>query len=380
MTRFNIRDFGAVGDGLANDQLAIQSAIMCALACNGAVYFPPGTYLSEGPIGFEQTAARISLFGDGQNVSMVLFRNCSGFCLAFPQSGAQQPFGATFRNLGIRALGACGTALRVSYGMPPVTSDHNQPSCAFSNLQIVSDPEGTWSNGIDFESGWNPTFDNVFISGDSCGGNWNAMRGAGITLRGMTVNAHLSNVRCNFFAEGLRVVSSDGRNTEGIFCSNCSMVAVQRGYVIKGDQLVPGAPRISTITIVGGLVECRVGGVEALSAAIHLENVWTALITGVQVLAESIPDPAVKVTYGILSVNSSGVVVTCVDVNAFNHGIHAVGLSRSNNANSCTFTNVAEQVVFAPGVEHSRSYGHTLFNGTPFEYTASPTNKMGFIN
>ena len=39
----SVKDFGAVGNGMANDTAAIQAAITAGE--NGAVYFPPGTYL-----------------------------------------------------------------------------------------------------------------------------------------------------------------------------------------------------------------------------------------------------------------------------------------------------------------------------------------------
>jgi polygalacturonase len=43
---FNVLDFGAVGDGVANDQAACQAAINAAVAAGGgAVYFPSGTYI-----------------------------------------------------------------------------------------------------------------------------------------------------------------------------------------------------------------------------------------------------------------------------------------------------------------------------------------------
>ena len=38
----NVREFGAIGDGIAKDTAAIQKAI----DAGGIVYFPPGFYLS----------------------------------------------------------------------------------------------------------------------------------------------------------------------------------------------------------------------------------------------------------------------------------------------------------------------------------------------
>ncbi|SDU27760.1 Glycosyl hydrolases family 28 [Verrucomicrobium sp. GAS474] len=45
--RFNVRDFGAVGDGVTKETLAIQKALdACAEAGGGEVLFPEGTYLT----------------------------------------------------------------------------------------------------------------------------------------------------------------------------------------------------------------------------------------------------------------------------------------------------------------------------------------------
>jgi hypothetical protein len=42
---FNVKDYGAIGDGLANDRMAVQNAINDAsTAGGGIVYFPPGEY------------------------------------------------------------------------------------------------------------------------------------------------------------------------------------------------------------------------------------------------------------------------------------------------------------------------------------------------
>src|SRR5262245_6389113 len=45
---FNVRDFGAVGDGKTLDTAAIQKALdACGAAGGGTVRFPAGTYLSR---------------------------------------------------------------------------------------------------------------------------------------------------------------------------------------------------------------------------------------------------------------------------------------------------------------------------------------------
>ena len=44
--QFNVRLFGAQGDGLTKDTQAVQAAIDAAGVFGGSVYFPPGKYLS----------------------------------------------------------------------------------------------------------------------------------------------------------------------------------------------------------------------------------------------------------------------------------------------------------------------------------------------
>jgi polygalacturonase len=46
---FNVKDYGAVGNGTTDDNVAIAAAITAASAVNGVVYFPTGTY-GIGPV------------------------------------------------------------------------------------------------------------------------------------------------------------------------------------------------------------------------------------------------------------------------------------------------------------------------------------------
>ena len=44
----SVKDFGAVGDGVTNDRVAINNAIASLSATGGTVFFPAGTYLVSG--------------------------------------------------------------------------------------------------------------------------------------------------------------------------------------------------------------------------------------------------------------------------------------------------------------------------------------------
>ncbi len=68
----SIKDFGAVGDGLTDDTLAIQQA----LSAHKSVFIPIGTYLISSPLVLTQ---RQSMIGAGQ--SAVLKANATGFAV-----------------------------------------------------------------------------------------------------------------------------------------------------------------------------------------------------------------------------------------------------------------------------------------------------------
>ncbi len=69
-------EYGAVGDGVANDQAAIQAAIADAAAAGGGiVFFPAGTYLTTSVIDLNNT---ISYIGVGADKSIVTVNSASG--------------------------------------------------------------------------------------------------------------------------------------------------------------------------------------------------------------------------------------------------------------------------------------------------------------
>ena len=75
---YNVRDFGARGDGATDDRVAIQSALDVASEMGGSVYMPRGVYRADNLIlrqgvslhgdGMEETVVRSREAGDGQGV------------------------------------------------------------------------------------------------------------------------------------------------------------------------------------------------------------------------------------------------------------------------------------------------------------------------
>ena len=74
MTVANVRDHGAVGDGVSDDHAAVTAAITAADAAGGGtVFFPSGVYAVSAPLGIADPGiSRVCLLGDGDRAAMIL--------------------------------------------------------------------------------------------------------------------------------------------------------------------------------------------------------------------------------------------------------------------------------------------------------------------
>jgi hypothetical protein len=109
----NVKDFGAAGNGVTNDQPAISAAIAAAA---GTVFFPPGIYVIYTPLRIAKSAV---LVGSGSG-SVIKAVDCNG---QWPHTGNDdyplisiRPNGASFSDVTVTRLTLDGSCANRSYG------------------------------------------------------------------------------------------------------------------------------------------------------------------------------------------------------------------------------------------------------------------------
>jgi len=102
--KYNVKDFGAVGDGVTNDKAAIQAAIDALPTTGGIIYLPPGTYAYATQFSIT-TKTNVQFLGAGGRYAMNFAAPVT--TLMYTGSGASNAFvvGTTFaRNFSMKNM------------------------------------------------------------------------------------------------------------------------------------------------------------------------------------------------------------------------------------------------------------------------------------
>lgn len=163
---YNVRDYGAVGDGLADDTAAVQAWTDAVIAAEGTGYAPPGDYLLESAITHASVdEKRFSLVGAGVGVTrfIVPATNTTGG-LHFTSTttrGAQ----LTARDFTVLTQGV-GNGTGLKFSMSPGGNQH-QRSVVLENIEVKGEDITTdvFDIGIDLTGTWRPYLRGVVIGG-----------------------------------------------------------------------------------------------------------------------------------------------------------------------------------------------------------------------
>ncbi|CAH0220301.1 hypothetical protein SRABI121_02955 [Microbacterium sp. Bi121] len=144
--RVNVKDFGAVGDGVTDDTAAINKAKAAALASGAEFWVPHGTYLSDAPITWADVSdvrvhmdGRVKRKDTSSRDSLFLFRNVSGLQIG------------TIRTDGNVASNGLAQSDAVVYPVDEAKHDVRLDGCADVDISLIDSR--------------NPAGDTLYITG-----------------------------------------------------------------------------------------------------------------------------------------------------------------------------------------------------------------------
>lgn len=249
----SVKDFGAVGDGVTNDTVAIQSAIDAIPASGGAVFLPAGVYNLTATLTITNKA--ITLHGEGAGVSILKWTSLvtAGISATFNNIVTT----LHMRNLSLRTnVANGGTAVSATW---PITASWSKVTAVFESLEIApeSSTSAYWTDGIILDYGWNAIIRNVGIRGQD---NSRLMNNA-ITLKGRSNDVFISEVHVYFCVTGLYVTGL----AEGTLIQQSVIIFVTNG--VLSDSTPPW------LSVIGNHISSFAGGVVATGKSqVYVKN------------------------------------------------------------------------------------------------------------
>ena len=236
----SVKDFGAVGDGVADDTAAIQAAIDYGQTSGQAVYIPASDYLVSSSI---VISAPVTFFGDGWESRLRVASAFSASADVISIDPAAYTENIIIRDMSIQPVS--GTPARYGIGVDITT--YGVAYCEFSGLRIAelgdycfatipASPsliDGFFTSVIDR---------NTFIGGvklDSCG---DSIRVTNNTITGPRTGVYVDMQRGPFdggahglLIDGNNITSDDG----ALYVLNCTMGVFSNNNV---EMPTPGSP------------------------------------------------------------------------------------------------------------------------------------------
>jgi len=346
----NVKDFGAVGDGVTNDTTAIQNAItIVGTSGGGIVYFPSGTYLSSG-VSIINDAVHI--IGSGKESTIVKYVGTS--------ASAVFVFG--------QAVSGTGALTTVS-------------GCSIENMSINGNrAAGNDVAGVRSTVFENFTADNVHVY-DTKGGYGFAIVGTGLTPRNDLRVLNCSAERCG--ADGLDIKAGLQRITvnnfytadhlvESIEENDAVGVDIRGNYVNVSNVISRNCPTVGfrVRTNVGDNITPPSDWTETKNAKVNLSNiiVYDSQQDGFQLLS---PLNSVINASNIHAINCVRYGISATGGNFGSGDIYISNASATNNnvgffVDTAKFVSVSNLTVTensTDGVRLSENISNVSFNG-----------------
>lgn len=273
---FNVKSYGALGDGANDDTAEVQAAIDAAEAAGGGVvYFPKGTYLMSAQL---TSTEAIALLGDGQQLSILKW-NASG--------GITHTGGSTATPTGRKIFYAKGLSFIADFAGAGTAIDLNYTVVSGSVSKLVSIVDCEFNKSNTAGTYWNRSIDmenarDTEIIQCNFRGNQTSRVMEGIRINGGNDPTSHRITGCVFYF--LNSAIEIGDTVEGVYVNNCDAVAVNYGvyWATTGGEplLCVQNSHISAFTSTLYLTNC----LEAIiiGNALYARHDATGVVSGVQ--------------------------------------------------------------------------------------------------
>lgn len=255
---WSVKDFGAVGDGVTNDTVAVQNAVSWVGSQGGTLFFPAGSYLVTASIGAglpsNYSTKGMKIVGSGMSSTRILWGSGSaGAGLYFYMNDQTYPLEISDISLMTYNQGV-GVGIQALW---PSAAGVSSPAAHIENVQITA-PLGVsaWFNmGIELTNAYMSTISNCVIRGNGPGTPNIRSMDRGISLIGTSTDVKVTNTHIYFanrgihlqdFSEGLNIAQCyiiwvtegvtglNGSGAPGFFCSNTHIYAFNHGIYLVG--------------------------------------------------------------------------------------------------------------------------------------------------
>lgn len=214
---YNVRDYGAVGDGATDDTTAIQDAVTAAIV-GAVVYFPAGVYKTTAAIAINKS---LTIEGASKLTTRIVVTAANGIEIA---TGTKH---VAVKSIGIATNINYTTTANALIGIKVSGIDTNQ--CGYHTYRDVY-IQG-FETGMQLTSFWSSVIDNVQVAmGKTC-----------IDVYGLSENNMVTN--CNLVAgpgSNTRVAGSACIRLNGQTSVSDATPRVSEGWVIKGNLMYGG--------------------------------------------------------------------------------------------------------------------------------------------
>jgi len=269
---FNVKNYGATGNGSTDDTAAIQACATAAAATpRSVIYFPDGQYLITSSIKIPSVAGsgtflnRISVKGASCMGTEIIAGTAGLVVFLFDltdNSGGTiyTPSSTSFEDLYFSA----SPGVTANYGINVIFNttwdfgSQTQNGPVFRNLIFRGANNGTvggYVNGLVASNTGNALFTEIYGYGNA--NTYDSGSGAGtgslVSITGSNTNSIFSHINCDFWYHAILADATVGGSgtIQGILISDCVVTQSQQAFCFKGGSFC-GAVRITNCQVDNG--------------------------------------------------------------------------------------------------------------------------------